>query len=156
MIANVFIFLLGILATRAEPGLKVLAEQVKMLTNSVMKRTKTIYAVALGVGIGMVAGTSRLHLEVSIFPYIAIMYTIAIAATISSAEMVTKVAWDSAGVTTGPVTVPFVLSIGLSYARSRLLPSGFGILACASAGPIISVLFAFYPWCGQKKAGNST
>jgi hypothetical protein len=154
MVANVFIFLLGILATRAEPGLKVLAEQVKTLTHGVMKKTKTIYAVALGVGIGMVAGTSRLQLDVSIFPYLAVMYIVALIMTIFSPEIVAKVAWDSAGVTTGPVTVPFVLSIGLSYARSRLLPSGFGILACASVGPIISVLFAFFPWCRPKTAGT--
>jgi Protein of unknown function (DUF1538). len=154
MVANVFIFLLGILATRAEPGLKVLAEQVKALTEGVMKKTKTVYAVALGVGIGMVAGTSRLQLDVSIFPYLAVMYTVALFMTIFSPEIVAKVAWDSAGVTTGPVTVPFVLSIGLSYARSRLLPSGFGILACASVGPIISVLFAFFPWCRPKTAGT--
>eukprot|EP00557_Chaetoceros_sp_GSL56_P006035 CAMPEP_0176490692 /NCGR_PEP_ID=MMETSP0200_2-20121128/8008_1 /TAXON_ID=947934 /ORGANISM="Chaetoceros sp., Strain GSL56" /LENGTH=682 /DNA_ID=CAMNT_0017888019 /DNA_START=200 /DNA_END=2248 /DNA_ORIENTATION=+ len=154
-VANLFIFLLGILATRAEPGLKVLAEQVKTLTNGVMKKTKTIYSVALGVGIGMVAGTSRLQLDTSIFPYLAVMYSMALVLTIFSPEIVAKVAWDSAGVTTGPVTVPFVLSIGLSYARARLLPSGFGILSCASVGPIISVLFAFLPCCGPKKAAST-
>lgn len=156
MLANVFIFCLGILATRAEPGLKVLAEQVKMLTKSVMKRTKTVYAVALGVGLGMVAGTSRLHLEISIFPYISVMYVIAILLTLVSPEIVTKVAWDSAGVTTGPVTVPFVLSIGLAYAQSRSLPAGFGILACASVGPIITVLAAFLPWCKWKGSDSNS
>lgn len=154
-VSNIFIFFLGILATRAEPGLKVLAEQVKSLTNNVMKRTKTVYSVALGVGIGMVAGTSRLQFDFDIYPYLGVMYAVALIVTIFSREIVAKVAWDSAGVTTGPVTVPFVLSIGLSYARSRLLPSGFGILACASVGPIISVLLAFFQWRRPSTTSNN-
>ncbi len=155
-VSNAFIFFLGILATRAEPGLKVLAEQVKSLTNCVMKRKKTVYSVALGVGIGMVAGTSRLQFDFDIYPYLGVMYAVALIVTIFSREIVAKVAWDSAGVTTGPVTVPFVLSIGLSYARSRLLPSGFGILACASVGPIISVLLAFFQWCHPSTTSNNS
>jgi uncharacterized membrane protein YiaA len=154
-VSNIFIFCLGILATRAEPGLKVLAEQVKALTNSVMKRTKTVYSVALGVGIGMVAGASRLQFDLDIYPYLGVMYAVALIVTIFSREIVAKVAWDSAGVTTGPVTVPFVLSIGLSYARSRLLPSGFGILSCASVGPIISVLLAFFKWSCPTTTSNN-
>lgn len=50
------------------------------------------------------------------------------------------VAWDSAGVTTGPVTVPLVLSVGAGIANKANVTDGFGILACASVCPIISVL----------------
>lgn len=152
VVAYLFIFCLAILATRAEPGLKVLSEQVKTLTEGIMKRQETIYSVAVGVAVGMIAGTSRLQLEYSIFPYLAIMYGIAVCLTFFSPAMVVKVAWDSAGVTTGPVTVPFVLSIGLAYAQARVLPAGFGILACASVGPIITVLLVNM---GKKKTIDS-
>lgn len=150
VVAYLFIFVLGILATRAEPGLQVLAEEVKAFNSGEMKRKKTVYSVALGVSIGMVAGTSRLQLAASIFPYLAAMYAVAILATFISADMVAKVAWDSAGVTTGPVTIPFVLAIGLAYAKALVLPGGFGILACASAGPIITVLMSSFYSCRRS------
>jgi len=57
-----------------------------------------------------------------------------------STEFMANVAWDSAGVTTGPVTVPFVLSLGVSLANAVGAEDGFGILTTASVGPIISVL----------------
>ncbi len=49
-------------------------------------------------------------------------------------------AWDSAGVTTGPITVPLVLAVGLGFGNAIGAIDGFGILAMASIGPIISVL----------------
>jgi len=54
---------------------------------------------------------------------------------------------NSAGVTTGPVTVPFVLSLGLSFGKVVDAPQGFGILACASVAPIIAGRFTItiYP-----------
>ena len=61
--------------------------------------------------------------------------------TLVSEETVTNIAWDSAGVTTGDVTAPFVLSIGLNVALGAKAQQGFGILAMASLAPIISVLF---------------
>jgi len=55
-------------------------------------------------------------------------------------ESITAVAWDSAGVTTGPVTVPFVLSIGIGFSKAVGAPEGFGMLTVMSVAPIISVL----------------
>ena len=57
-----------------------------------------------------------------------------------SSENFTNIAWDSAGVTTGPVTVPFVLSIGIGFSTAKNAQEGFGILTCASVAPIITVL----------------
>lgn len=152
VVAYAFIFCLAILATRAEPGLKVLSEQVKSLTEGIMKRKHTVYSVALGVAIGMMAGSSRLQFSLDIFPYLSIMYVIALYLTLFAPRTVVKVAWDSAGVTTGPVTVPFVLSIGLAYAKALSLQAGFGILACSSVGPIITVLLVgIFRSCASSK-----
>ena len=60
--------------------------------------------------------------------------------TLFAAEEYVNLAWDSAGATTGPVTVPLVLAMGLGLGRAVDAQEGFGILAMASVGPIISVL----------------
>lgn len=62
------------------------------------------------------------------------------AITVFSPEDITNIAWDSAGVTTGPVTVPFVLSLGIGFSKATGAAEGFGILTAASVAPIISVL----------------
>merc|ERR1712187_93982 len=67
-------------------------------------------------------------------------YAIALVLTIFADEGLCCVAWDSAGVTTGPVTVPLVLSLGVGLCGRLGSADGFGILACASVCPIISVL----------------
>jgi len=67
-------------------------------------------------------------------------YLLAVILTSISDEAFVNVAWDSAGVTTGPVTVPLVLAMGLGLGRAVQAQEGFGILAMASVGPIITVL----------------
>ncbi|HKK15263.1 MAG TPA: DUF1538 family protein, partial [Gammaproteobacteria bacterium] len=67
-------------------------------------------------------------------------YLIAVVLTKISTEEFVNIAWDSAGVTTGPVTVPLVLAMGLGFGNAVGAIEGFGILCMASIGPIISVL----------------
>ena len=67
-------------------------------------------------------------------------YGLAIVLTALSTEEFVNVAWDSAGVTTGPVTVPLVLAMGLGFGNAIGAAEGFGILAMASIGPILAVL----------------
>ena len=67
-------------------------------------------------------------------------YALALLLTWRSSEQFVNVAWDSAGVTTGPVTVPLVLSMGLGFGNAVNAVEGFGVLAMASVGPIISVM----------------
>jgi uncharacterized membrane protein (DUF2068 family) len=69
-------------------------------------------------------------------------YLIAIVLTALSKEEFVNIAWDSAGVTTGPVTVPLVLAMGLGFGNALNAVEGFGILSMASIGPIIFVLSA--------------
>jgi Protein of unknown function (DUF1538) len=67
-------------------------------------------------------------------------YAVALVMTLVSREEYVNLAWDSAGVTTGPVTVPLVLALGLGLGKSVNAVDGFGVLAMASVGPIVSVL----------------
>jgi hypothetical protein len=76
----------------------------------------------------------------SIIYLILIKYAVACFFTVFSSENFTNIAWDSAGVTTGPVTVPFVLSLGIGFSKAKNAQEGFGILTCASVAPIITVL----------------
>ena len=68
------------------------------------------------------------------------LYGVGILLTIISSEEFVNVAWDSAGVTTGPVTVPLVLAMGLGLGSAVSAVEGFGILSLASICPIIAVL----------------
>jgi hypothetical protein len=72
--------------------------------------------------------------------FILFKYLVALCLTAFTKEDFINIAWDSAGVTTGPVTVPFVLSIGVGCSKAVRAEEGFGILACASVWPIITVL----------------
>lgn len=67
-------------------------------------------------------------------------YLLAIVLTVFSSEEYVNVAWDSAGVTTGPITVPLVLAMGLGIGSAMNAVEGFGILCMASIGPILSVM----------------
>ncbi|MDR4462086.1 MAG: DUF1538 domain-containing protein, partial [Nitrospirales bacterium] len=67
-------------------------------------------------------------------------YLLAFVLTIFSSEAFVNVAWDSAGVTTGPITVPLVLAMGLGFGNATHAVEGFGILSMASIGPILTVL----------------
>ena len=83
-------------------------------------------------------------------------YCIALLLTYFSTEEFVNISWDSAGVTTGPVTVPLVLAMGLGFGRAVGATEGFGILAAASVCPIVAVLSMgiYISWKSQKTSHN--
>jgi hypothetical protein len=137
-IVYVFTFVLGVLATLAEPALNVMGLKVEQLTKGQFTRRLLISAVALGVGFGTLLGLILIIFQLPLIYFLLGGYTIACGLTIFANQDFVSIAWDSAGVTTGPVTVPFVLSLGLSFGKVVDAPQGFGILACASVAPIIA------------------
>lgn len=136
------VFSLGFLATRAEPALNVLGITVEKLSNGSFTKTALIYAVCVGVALGMSAGATKILFGVSVIYFILAKYGVAVLLTLEASDDFTCIAWDSAGVTTGPVTVPFVLSTGIGFSKASFADEGFGILTCASVAPIITVLLA--------------
>jgi hypothetical protein len=139
LIALAFAWILGFGATLAEPALNALGLTVENLTNGAFKKSMLMYAVSFGVGCGIALGVLKIVYDIPVAYLIVPGYLVAIVLTIFSTEEFVNVAWDSAGVTTGPVTVPLVLAMGLGFGSALGVTEGFGILSMASIGPIIAV-----------------
>jgi len=139
-LALVFAWVLGFGATIAEPALNALGVTAEQLTNGFFKKRMLILAVSVGVACGIALGVTKLIFDLPLVWLIVPPYLIAAVLTAVSSEEFVNVAWDSAGVTTGPITVPLVLAMGLGFGNATQAIEGFGILCLASIGPIISVL----------------
>jgi hypothetical protein len=141
-VAILFAFFLGYGATLAEPALNALGETIEKTTIGVFKKKLLMHTVAFGVGIGIATGVAQVTFpSLSLTLLLVPPYLILLIITLISTEEFVNFAWDSAGVTTGPITVPLVLAMGLGVGSN--VPGsidGFGILALASVGPILSVL----------------
>jgi hypothetical protein len=135
-----FAFILGFGATLAEPALNALGSTVQDLTNGAFKKSMLMYSVAGGVAVGIALGVSKVVLGFDLMKVLMPLYLIGIVLTVISTEEFVNVAWDSAGVTTGPVTVPLVLAMGLGLGNAVSAIDGFGILSLASICPIVAVL----------------
>ncbi|MDA3908775.1 MAG: DUF1538 domain-containing protein [Sulfurimonas sp.] len=149
-VAILFAWILGFGATLAEPALNALGMTVENLTQGVFKKRTLMYAVSLGVGTGIAIGIVKIIFNLALGYIIIPLYCVAVLLTYLSDEAYVNIAWDSAGVTTGPITVPLVLAMGLGFGDAVGSIEGFGILSMASIGPIISVLITGL-WVGQKR-----
>jgi Protein of unknown function (DUF1538) len=139
-VAILFAWILGFGATLAEPALNALGMTVQNLTNGAFRKSVLMYSVSLGVGTGISLGVVKIVFGLPIAYLLIPGYLIAAILTYFSSEEFVNIAWDSAGVTTGPVTVPLVLAMGLGFGNAVGAVEGFGILSMASIGPIICVL----------------
>ncbi len=139
-VAILFAWILGFGATLAEPALNALGMTVQNLTNGAFRKSVLMYSVSLGVGTGISLGVVKIVFNLPIAYLLIPGYMIAAILTYFSSEEFVNIAWDSAGVTTGPVTVPLVLAMGLGFGNAVGAVEGFGILSMASIGPIICVL----------------
>ncbi len=139
-VALIFAWILGFGATLAEPALNALGLTVEHLTQGSFKKRTLMIAVSLGVGSGISVGVLKIIFDIPIAYLLLPFYGIALILTYFSSEKYVNIAWDSAGVTTGPITVPLVLAMGLGFGNAMHVTDGFGILSMASIGPIIAVL----------------
>ena len=132
-------FLIGIIITVAEPDLQVLANQVPAIENNVI-----IWSVAVGVGVFLVIALLRILLGIQLRWLLIGFYILVFGLAMFVSPDFWAVAFDSGGVTTGPMTVPFImaLGVGVSAVRSDKQAGGdsFGLVALCSIGPIITVL----------------
>ena len=139
-IAALFAWVLGLCSTLAEPALNALGMTVQNLTNGAFKKSMLMGAVSFGVATGIMLGVLKLIFDFHIMYILVPGYTLGLILTLLSTEEFVNVGWDSAGVTTGPVTVPLVLAMGLGFGNALGSTEGFGILAAASICPILAVL----------------
>ncbi len=139
-------FLMGMLITVAEPDLQVLARQVPAVPDAVL-----IWAVALGVGFFLVLAVMRIVFQKSLRLLLIGFYIIVFGLAALANRDYLAVAFDSGGVTTGPITVPFILALGIGVAGVRsgqnAQDDSFGLVALCSIGPIlaVTVMGIFYP-----------
>lgn len=139
-----FGLLLGFAVTLAEPHVRVLALQVDMVSQGVVSQSMLIYAVASGVGIFLSMALLRILFRVSIiYLLIAGYILIFLIASFSSPEFV-PVSFDAGGVITGPLVVPFLLSLGVGVSSTLGGKSStadrFGLVALSSVGPVLAIL----------------
>ncbi len=131
--------LMGFIITIAEPDLQVLAQQVPAVPNLTL-----ILTVAVGVGLFLAVAVMRIITKIDLPIILAVMYLLLIVFSLFVPKEFLAVAFDSGGVTTGPITVPFIMAmgIGISSVRSDRDSSNdsFGLIALASGGPILAVL----------------
>lgn len=139
-IALTFAWVLGFGATLAEPALNALGMTVENLTNGAFRKSLLMFAVSFGVACGLAIGVAKLIFDIPLVWLLIPLYALSVVLTFLSTEEFVNVAWDSAGVTTGPVTVPLVLAMGLGFGSAVGAIEGFGILAMASICPILSVM----------------
>lgn len=147
-------FILGVIITVSEPDLQVLAQLVPSIPNTVI-----ILAVAVGVGIFLVIAILRMLLRISLAPLLLVFYAIAFALMFFVPPEFRAIAFDSGGVTTGPMTVPFIMALGIGICAIRedkhAADDSFGVVALCSIGPILAVLvlgMVYRPESGQSEA----
>ena len=132
-------FLLGIIITISEPDLQVLANQVPNIPNAVL-----IGAVALGVGVFLVIAMLRILFGISLNILLIGFYIVVFGLAMLVPKNFWAVVFDSAGVTTGPMTVPFIMALGVGVSAIRsdrhAGNDSFGLVALCSIGPILAVL----------------
>lgn len=152
LIVVLFGFMMGYSATLAEPALNALGATVEELTVGTFRKKLLMQAVAIGVGVGIASGVAKIIYDWPLIWMLLPPYAVLMVLTAISSEDFVNIGWDSAGVTTGPVTVPLVLAMGLGISGQVGSIEGFGILSLASVCPILSVLVVGLYVTGRRKA----
>ena len=146
-------FLLGVLTTMAEPDLQVLSKQVPAINSTVL-----VVTVAVGVGLFLVAATVRIRRGVPLRRMLLVLYFAVFALAAAAPGNFIPVSFDSGGVTTGPITVPFIMSLGLGIASTRSdknsASDSFGLISLCSIGPILCVLLLGIIYKPQEAASH--
>ena len=145
-------FIMGFIITISEPDLQVLAQQVPSIPNMAL-----ILAVAAGVGVFLVIALLRMLFGIALSHLLVVFYLIVFGMTLFVPKDFLAIAFDSGGVTTGPMTVPFIMAFGVGIAAIRsdkhAADDSFGLVALCSIGPILAVLILgmiFHPEQGDQ------
>ena len=132
-------FILGFIITISEPDLQVLAQQVPSIPNAVI-----VFSVAAGVGVFLVVALLRMLFGIPLNYLLVGCYILVFGLTPFVPESFWAIAFDSGGVTTGPMTVPFIMALGVGISAIRsdrhAVNDSFGLVALCSVGPILAVM----------------
>lgn len=136
--------ILGFFINIAEPDLMVLAKQVNSVTAGVLGQWELLIVVSIGIGIMVAIGLLRIIFKISINKLLTILYGIIFLLVLVAPNSFMGIAFDSGGATTGSMTVPFILALGLGVASTQggiqNEEDSFGLVGIASTGPMLAVL----------------
>lgn len=137
-------FLFGVAIAVAEPLVRVLAHQLDFVSGGLVSRVLLITVVALSVGLCLAGAVLRILFGFPIVRLFVFGYLLLIVLAFFTPEEFRPFAFDAGGVSTGPVTVPFILALGLGTASvlrgKNAFSEGFGLVGLASIGPVIGVM----------------
>lgn len=137
--------ILGFFISIAEPGLMVLADQVSLVTSGQISSTSILIVVSTGLSIMLAFGFLKIFYNVPLFKVLIILYSIIFILAFFTSKEFLAISFDSSGSTTGILAVPFILSFSVGISKLKkdskaAEKDSFGLIAIASAGPIISVM----------------
>ena len=142
-------FILGVIITVAEPDLQVLAGNVPHINSMVL-----ILMVSVGVGFFLTMCMLRILFKIPLNVLLIISYVLIFILALNSDPHYISVAFDSGGVTTGPMTAPFIIALGVGVASIRsdteAEENSFGLVALCSVGPILAVLILGFVYPGEE------
>lgn len=137
-------FMIGIVITIAEPSVQVLGQQVNQISEGKIGRVLLIGIVSVGTGVFLAFALLRVVFKLSYYQLMAIGYVGVLVASFFTSNEFMPIAFDSGGVTTGPITVPFILALagGLTsmIRQETSANDSFGMVGIASLGPILAVM----------------
>jgi len=137
-------FLLGFLITVAEPDLQILANQVRDASGGKISSSSILIVVSIGVGAMVAIGLLRILFEKPLNKLYTIVYFIVLILGLKVSEEFLAISVDSSGATTGAMTTPFILALGLGVSQLKggkaSEEDSFGLVGVASTGPILAVM----------------
>lgn len=142
-------FIIGTVVTIAEPDLKVFADQLTSIPNSIM-----IITISVGVGILLLISSIRTIFGLNLNTMLVISYVLILILMFFVPKEFVPVAFDSGGITTGTISIPFIMTLGIGLTEKRTdkkaQESSFGLISLCSIGPIITMLLLglIYPYKG--------
>lgn len=137
-------FVMGFVATFAEPAVRVLNDEVEKVSSGYIPARVLLMTLSIGVALSVALGMLRILAGISLWYFIIPGYVLALVLIRYSSKTFTAIAFDSGGVATGPMTATFLLSLAVGVAESldgrNPLLEGFGLVALVALAPILSVL----------------
>lgn len=147
-------FTLGALITIAEPDLQLLARQVPSIPNNTL-----IFSVAAGVGLLLAVSHIRTVFSIRLSHMLLIAYAATFLLTVLVPDVFIPVSFDSGGVTTGPITVPFIMAMGIGLTSLRSdknsQADSFGLIALCSVGSVLAVLLLGVFYAPEDASGST-
>ena len=151
-------FILGFVATLAEPAVRILSNQVERSSSGYIRSSIILYTLCLAVGIFIALGMTRIVFGIPFYYLILPGYILAIVLMFFSRPSFTAIAFDSGGVATGPMTVTFIMALAVGAAEAmegrNAVIDGFGLIALVALAPIILVMLLGFLYPAENNDDN--